>query len=66
MTYVNVDIDVSDIDWCHIVTHVEDCGYFVIDTKTMQDIFEARRYGSQERVIKLVDELVYNTIGRNL
>lgn len=66
MAYVEVEVDIEDFDWGDIVDHVQECGHFVIDTKTIQDIFEARSYGSQERVNKLIDELIYNTIGRTV
>lgn len=66
MAYVTVNIDVEDIDWEEIVTHIEECGYCVIDKKDIQRIYEARSFGSQERANKLIDELVYNTIGKTV
>lgn len=66
MAYVTVNIDVEDIDWDEIVTYIEDCGHFVIDYETIQNIYEAKSYGSEERYNKLVDELIYNTIGKTV
>lgn len=64
MAYVTVDIDISEIDWDELVYHIEDNHHFVIDRKTLQDISEARNYGSQERVYKLIDNLIYKTFGK--
>lgn len=66
MAYVNVDIDIEDIDWCDIVAHVEECGYCVIDKNDIQRIYDNKLYGKSEKTDKLINDLIYNTIGKTL
>jgi len=66
MAYVTVNIDVEDIDWDEIVTHIEDCGYCVIDKKDIQRIYDNKLYGKSEKADKLINELIYNTIGKTV
>lgn len=62
-TYVDVDIDMADIDTDDIIAHLQDEGYAVVDKTEIQALYEAKLLGND--LDPLLKEIVYKTIGRS-
>ena len=62
MAYVNVDIDVSDIDWSDIVEHVDHCGFCVVNPNDIRRIAELKSMGDPLWE-KLWKDFVYDSCG---
>lgn len=72
MTWINVDVDMSEFDDEELVIELQSRGYVVQDSDEPQDkeelnrIYEALYLGKQEEAMRRMKEYVCNKVGRLL
>ena len=71
MTWINVDVDMSEFDDEELVTEMQRRGYVVQDRDEPQGndllrIYEALQLGKQEEATRRMKEYVCNKLGRVL
>ncbi len=71
MTWINVDVDMSEFDDEELVIEMQRRGYVVQDSDAPQEndllrIYEALQLGKQEEATRRMKEYVCNKLGRVL